>query len=225
MTAPQPAMDTADEGVADRLVAYLVDFALLTVVAFAIWLLFVVVALVIGAVLGSTAGPDSGAGVLATGAVGLLFGLATWVAIAAAVGGYFTYMDADGQTFGKRLREVVVVTADGEPAGTRETAIRTAVLLAPLPVMALLQVFLSFVGFFLALGLMAGWLAVEAAALGLTEDHRRLGDRAAGTVVVKTAKSVGRLTDGTPADADGEARPGGDGPGGTPAAADTPTRE
>lgn len=219
-------MDTADEAVADRLVGYLVDFALLSAAAFAIWLLFAVVAVVVRATTGSGTGTPGNASILETNAVGLLLGLTMWALVGAVVVGYFTAMDADGGTLGKRLREVVVVTEDGDPAGAKETAVRTAVLLAPLPVMALLQVFLSLVGFVLALGVMAGWLAVEAGALALADDNRRLGDRAAGTVVVKTARSVGQLTESPPGDAPtGGERPGDAPAGGSPAGGGAATRE
>lgn len=176
----------------DRLIAYLVDFTLLSAVTFALWLVSVVLgtALAIGVSAGTAAGPGSdpsGAGFLAQSLAGFVIGIGLWAVIGAVVFGYFTYLDgATKGTLGKRLMDVVVAREDGSQVTTSETAKRTAVLMAPFPVMVFLAVIVP-LGFLIAVMLMVGWLVVEAALIATDDDKQRLGDRFAGTVVVERA--------------------------------------
>ncbi|WP_254840797.1 RDD family protein [Natronomonas marina] len=79
---------------------------------------------------------------------------------------YFIYLEAEyGQTVGKMLMNIVVVTDDGEFISYRESAIRTLLrLVDALP-------------FFYIVGL---------AAIYVTDRKQRVGDIVADTVVVKT---------------------------------------
>lgn len=183
MTTSESALDAAGDAATDRLVAYLVDFLLLSVVAAVIW----AVVLVIQLLTGISATPGTGLVTTDLGVIALLG--AMWLVIGAVLLGYFAVLDARGGTLGKRLRGLDVVTTGGEPAGLGDTVVRTVVLLAPLPLMAALHVFLTppGLGFGLGLVVMAGWLLVEAALIVGSDSHRRLGDRLAGTVVVESS--------------------------------------
>lgn len=173
----------------DRFLAYLVDFLLLSAVAFALW---VTVSLVSGPLLGSLlgssqmsgqSGPDS-ATMFALLATSFLSNLLIWLFLGAVLVWYFVaYPNAEGQTVGKRLQDVAVVDESGDSATRRQRLIRTALLLLPFPLMALLGL-LGAIGFVFALFLMCGWLFVEGLVAGLSDDARRIGDRVAGTYVV-----------------------------------------
>jgi len=187
--AATPAMDTADEAVPDRLVAYLIDFTLLSALAFVVWLVGFAVSI---ALLGASGSMDPNSGASAAASIGtMLVRAVVWLVIGGAVFGYFTLLDAGGQTFGKRFSDVVVATTDGGSPAKTATAIRTAVLLLPMPVMAGAYVLLGGLGFVLTVPLMIAWLAIEAAVLYVSDDHQRLGDRFAGTVVVETGSTAG----------------------------------
>lgn len=81
--------------------------------------------------------------------------------------GYFALLEGlFGQTIGKRLVGVVVVKRDGSPCTMRTSIVRN-----------LLRVVDSL--FWYALGLVA---------MLLSEDRQRVGDRAAGTVVVRASR-------------------------------------
>lgn len=180
---------SAEEATTDRLVSYLIDFVLLAAVAFGLWL--------VGGVL--NAGASAAISVLAAdvvpeystelvmvgGLVDVGITLGVWVVLGATLLAYFTYLDAGEGTFGKRFNDLEVVTEDGSPLTKRETAIRTAILLAPLPVMALADAFLP-LGFTLALFMMGGWLVIEAAMMHVNDGGQRIGDQVAGTVVVSS---------------------------------------
>jgi uncharacterized RDD family membrane protein YckC len=181
---PTPAMETADEAVQDRLVAYLIDFVLLSVGATAVWGIGFGIQFAIIGVTGSIEpGSDPSA---AASLAAILVRLVVWTIIAGLVFGYFTLLDAGGQTIGKSQQDVVVATADGDLASKKHTALRTAVLLVPLPVMAGGSILLSFLGFGLTVPLMFGWLGVEALVLYVSDSSQRLGDRLASTQVVRT---------------------------------------
>lgn len=173
----------ASEAVGSRVGAYLVDFTLLAVVSFGLYLVTFLASGLLGAAIGASGGGSDGA-MLAASAVGTVVFFAMWVVIGAVVFGYFALLDAAGGTLGKRLVGMSVVTADGSPATRRDAAVRTAVLMAPFPVMALLGTFLGGIGFFFGLFLMAGWLLVEAGAMTLDDGGQRFGDRVAETYVV-----------------------------------------
>ncbi|WP_167768594.1 RDD family protein [Haloarcula amylovorans] len=185
---PAAQCSTAESAREDRIIAFLVDFVLLTIVTVLIWGVFAVVSMGLNFVGMSAAGPDSTAAVAGTFLLGLALSVLQWGVIGLAVGSYFVYFLNDrGQTFGMGLTDVVVVSEDGT-AITREQAIkRTLVLLAPMPLMALVSVVVPLVGFLLALFMMVGWLAVEALLLVTDDDAQRLGDRVAGTLVVESA--------------------------------------
>lgn len=182
--SPTPAMETADEAVGDRLVAYLIDFVLLSVGATVVWGIGFGIQF---AIIGATGSMEPGSGTSTAASFGaIIVRVIVWIVIAALVFGYFTLMDAGGQTVGKSKQDVVVATTDGDLAGKKHTALRTAVLLVPLPVMAGASILLSFLGFGLTLPLMFGWLGVEALVLYVSDGSQRLGDRLASTQVVRT---------------------------------------
>jgi uncharacterized RDD family membrane protein YckC len=177
-------METAEEAVSDRLVAYLIDFVLLGVGATAVWGIGFGIQI---ALLGAGGGMEPGSDPSTAASFGaILVRLVVWTVISGLVFGYFTLMDADGQTIGKSQQDVVVATTDGDLAGKKHTALRTAVLLVPLPVMAGASILLSFLGFGLTVPLMFGWLGVEALVLYVSDSSQRLGDRLASTQVVRT---------------------------------------
>jgi uncharacterized RDD family membrane protein YckC len=79
---------------------------------------------------------------------------------------YFALESGDGQTVGKKLLKLRVVRADGRPAGMREIAVRTV-----------LRVVDGVGGYIVGLIVM----------LGTGKRRQRLGDLAAGTIVVDAA--------------------------------------
>ncbi|MCU4800644.1 RDD family protein [Halobacteria archaeon HArc-gm2] len=180
----------AADATSDRLAAYLIDFALLSAAAFGLWIVSAVISSVLsfGAGMGMNAADpsaiDSGA-FLATAAFGFVIRGVLWLAIGAVLIWYFVYYADTGQTFGKRSQDVAVVDEDGGAPSKRQRLIRTALLLLPFPLMALLGLF-GFVGFFFAMFLMAVWLAVEAGVMFVSDDGQRIGDRVANTYVVGT---------------------------------------
>lgn len=181
----------ADDATSDRLVAYLIDFGLLSAAAFGLWIVSAVVssALSFGAGMGMDAADPSAIGsgaFLASAAISIVINGLLWIAIGAVLVWYFVYYADDGQTFGKRSQDVAVVGEDGSGPTKRQRWIRTGILLAPFPVMALLGAFLGGVGFFFSLFLMAAWLVVEAAVMFVSDDGQRIGDRFADTYVVGT---------------------------------------
>ncbi|MDS0261676.1 RDD family protein [Haloarcula sp. S1CR25-12] len=169
--------------------AFLVDFTLSSVVAATLWFVFAVIRTLVGvgSSLGAVAADSPGtAAMVGSSLLDLALGFALWLLIALVVGGYFVVqLQLKGQTLGMRLLDLVVVSEDGTAITRQQALERTAVLLAPLPLMALSSVLVPLVGFFIALFLMTVWLLVEAAVLVLDEDAQRLGDRVAGTLVVE----------------------------------------
>ncbi|WP_336336352.1 RDD family protein [Haloarcula brevis] len=189
MSATVP--ENAAEATGDRVVAYLIDFTLLSAVAFALWLVTFVLNTVLSVGAMAAATPESpgamgGGSMLAVGLVGILINFALWLAIGAVLVYYFGYYATDNETVGKRSRNVAVVDETGAQPSQRARLVRTAVLLAPFPVMLLLGGVLGGFGFLFALVLMGGWLLVEAAVMFASDDAQRLGDRVAGTYVVST---------------------------------------
>lgn len=183
ITRPTPAMETRGDALGARAVAFGVDAAVVSAVWATIWLVGT-------AVRGSVVGDLSLLGG-AVDPVGVGVWLFTWLAAAGFAAAYFVTGHAiAGQTPGKRLADVVVVTVDGEPCDWRTAALRTGVLLAPAPVVALLDLLLGTPGAALGVVLVVTWLLVESAALALDDGHRRLGDRVAGTVVVAESLST-----------------------------------
>lgn len=170
-----------------RLVAFCIDFGLLSAVVAILWFVFAIVRTFVG--IGSRLGAPSGrsVGVMAGATLlNLALGFLLWLVIGLVVGGYFVgLLQLQGQTLGMRLLDLVVVAEDGTEITQMQAIQRTAVLLAPLPLMALSSVLIPIVGFFIALCLMGGWLLVEAALLVTDDDAQRLGDRLAGTLVVE----------------------------------------
>ena len=144
-------MGTQGDVIGSRVLALIVDTIVVTVVSVGILLLFPVIEYVIGYRL---FGPFLGLlGVLAAA----VFQLA-----------YFVYLEgSSGQTLGKRLVNVAVVTSDGQPIGYRESAIRNLLRIVD------------------GLGIFIPYLVALALVL-LTDDNQRLGDIVADTVVVKT---------------------------------------
>jgi uncharacterized RDD family membrane protein YckC len=116
-------------------------------------------------------------------ALGVFLLVPIWAIIGVVVFGYFTWLDAGGGTLGKRIVDLQVVDGDGSPASTKATALRTAVLMLPFPVMALVGILLGGLGFFIAVGMMLFWLFVEAVVMFIS-GGQRLGDKVAGTYVV-----------------------------------------
>ncbi|MDS0220128.1 RDD family protein [Haloarcula sp. S1AR25-5A] len=184
--------ENAVEAKGDRVVAYLIDFAILSAVAFGLWLVtFVLNAfLSVGAMAVSPESPGAmgGGSMLAAGLLGIVINFALWLAIGAVLVYYFGYYAESNETVGKRSQNVAVVDENGAPPSQRDRLVRTAVLLAPFPVMLLLGGILGGFGFLFALVLMGGWLLVEAAVMFVSDDAQRLGDRVAGTYVVSTGE-------------------------------------
>lgn len=173
----------------ERLVAYLIDFVLLSVVAFALWLVSAVVSSVLsmGAGMGlESAGPAAmdGGSLLATAAISIVINGVLWLAIGAVLVWYFVYYADDGRTIGKRSQDVAVVDENGSAPSKRQQLIRTGILLAPFPIMAFFGAILGGFGFVIGLFLMAVWLAVEAGVMLVSDDGQRIGDRVADTYVV-----------------------------------------
>jgi len=196
---PSTTHQSAVSARGDRLLAFLLDFSLLTAATVAIWFVFLVLRLLTGfagmvglAALRDAASAGGSATVatpvasLGTMVLGYGLGLLQWAVIGLVLAGYFVYfLSRRGQTIGMRATDVVVRSADGTACTQSQAITRTAVLLAPLPVMALSSVFIPIAGFPLALLVMVGWLAVEAVVLYTDDSARRLGDRFADTVVVE----------------------------------------
>lgn len=196
-------MSTADQtqsATGDRLLAFLIDFLLLAFVSAIVYGLFWIVSTIIGSVAGITAlgagsatGSDTamaGASLLGIG-IRLLLGLLKWTVIFGILGGYFVFLQrGDGQTLGKSIMDVSVVSTDGGAATRNQLIKRTAVLIAPFPVIYLMVVVgtvISVLGLFvdpIAFVLLLGWLVVEAAVM-VVRDGSRLGDSIANTAVVE----------------------------------------
>lgn len=188
-TVAEDAVEARD----DRVVAYLIDFAILSAVAFGLWLVTFVLntVLSVGAMAATTPGDPGamgGGSMLAAGLLGIVINFALWIAIGAVLVYYFGYYAMDNETVGKRSQDVAVVDETGSPPSQSDRLIRTAVLLAPFPIMLLLGGILGGFGFVFALVLMIGWLLIEAAVMFVSDDAQRLGDRVAGTYVVSATK-------------------------------------
>ncbi|WP_434531300.1 RDD family protein [Haloarcula sp. NS06] len=188
-TVAEDAVEARD----DRVVAYLIDFAILSAVAFGLWLVTFVLntVLSIGAMAATTPGDPGamgGGSMLAAGLLGIVINFTLWIAIGAVLVYYFGYYAMDNETVGKRSQDVAVVDETGSPPSQRDRLIRTAVLLAPFPIMLLLGGILGGFGFVFALVLMIGWLLIEAAVMLVSDDAQRLGNRVAGTYVVSATK-------------------------------------
>lgn len=144
---PVPEFGTEDEVVLKRVVAFLIDL-----------LGFFVLWGIITGVLGSV---SETLGALAGAVGGILFFA------------YLIYFEAEyGQTVGKMLMNIVVVTEDGDPITYKQSAIRT-----------LLRIVDALPAFYI-IGLVA---------IFLTGRKQRLGDVVADTVVVRTKEKVDKL--------------------------------
>lgn len=173
-TAPEATI--ADKR--ERILAFVIDFVVLSLVTGLIWGLFLIVKAAVGVEIFDEPSAQSA-----------IVGLVQWAVIALAVGGYFVVLlDIQGQTLGKTVTGVVAVDTSGDPLTQSQAIKRTIVLLAPLPVMAGASVFIHWFGFPIALAIMSGWLALEALVLLLGDDDQRLGDRVAGTIVVTESR-------------------------------------
>jgi|GEM_PF-1137981 len=197
---PSNPLEAAVSAREDRVLAFVVDFCLLTVATAFVWFVFSIVRVLVGvgSVFGAAALSEPGSAAAssmgsAAASVGILiasYGIALvqWLVIGLVLVAYFTLLlERDGQTLGMDLTDVVVVSEDGTACTRSQALRRTAVLLAPLPVMALSSVFIPLVGLPLALFMMVGWLAVEAVVLFTDEKAQRLGDQFADTVVVEAS--------------------------------------
>lgn len=196
---PSNTLDAAVSAREDRMLAFVVDFLLLSVATAFVWFGFSIIRILVGvgsafgvAALsepGSTAASSMGSAAASAGLLLAGYGIALvqWLVIGVVLVAYFTLLlERDGQTLGMDMVDVTVVSEDGTACTRSQALRRTAVLLAPLPVMALSSVFIPLVGFPLALFMMVGWLAVEAGVLLTDEQAQRLGDQFADTVVVKS---------------------------------------
>ncbi|MEF8808838.1 RDD family protein [Natronomonas sp.] len=144
---PQPELGTEGDVVFKRIAAFLIDAILFGVV-------YGVLTSIVSAI-------SDTLGALVGGLIGIVFFA------------YFIYFEAEyGQTVGKMLLNIVVVTEDGDPITYRESAIRTLLrIVDALP-------------FFYLIGLIA---------IYLTDRNQRLGDLLADTIVVETKEKVDRL--------------------------------
>jgi len=140
MERPQPEMGTQNDTLFPRIAAFVVDAILIGV---------------IGVVLVGVASA------LSESLAGAIGGLAGILGIA-----YFIYMEATyGQTVGKRLLGIVVVTEDGQPIGTVASLVRNLLrIIDNLPALYLLGIVVIL----------------------LSDDGQRIGDILADTVVVRT---------------------------------------
>lgn len=184
-TLAQRAADATSE----RLVAYLIDFALLSAGAFVLWLLSLAINMTLsfGAMssMSTTGASSMGSGpFMATALISVVVNGVLWLLIGALLVWYFVYYADGGQTFGKRSQDVAVVDEGGAAPSKRQRWVRTAILLAPFPLMALLGAVLGGLGFVLAVFIMAVWLVIEAVVMFASDDGQRLGDRVANTYVV-----------------------------------------
>lgn len=184
----QSALDTAEDARVGRILGFLVDFVLLSVVTAAIWFVFFIVQILVGVSGMAAAGSmESQAAMTGVSVLGVVVSLAMWAVIGLALLAYFVYFQTNGgQTLGMKLTDVAVVSTTGSAIDRSAALKRSAVLLLPLPVMALAAVFVPLLGLPIALALMAGWLLVEAVVMFVSEDAQRLGDRLADTTVVET---------------------------------------
>lgn len=185
--------ESAVEAKGNRIVAYLIDFAILSAVAFGLWLVTFVLNTVLSVGAMAAVSPESpgamgGGSMMAAGLLSVAINFGLWLAIGAVLVYYFGYYAENNETVGKRSQDVKVVDSNGGPPTQRDRLVRTAVLLAPFPIMLLLGGILGGLGFIFALGLMGGWLLVEAAVLFMSDDGQRLGDRVADTYVVSAGE-------------------------------------
>lgn len=188
----QTLAQRASDAEQDRLLAYLIDFGILSAGAFVLWLISFVINMGLSAGTGmamDSAGPSAvGSGsFLATALLGIVVNAVLWLAIGGLLVWYFVYYASDGETFGKQSQDVAVVDEHGEAPSKKQRWIRTGLLLLPFPVMAFLGALLGGIGFVLAVFIMVFWLFVELAVLFLSDDGQRLGDRLADTYVVDDA--------------------------------------
>jgi uncharacterized RDD family membrane protein YckC len=187
-------LDSAVSARGNRLLAFLIGFFLPTVVTAVIWAVFSMITGIVdaGSMLGAAAlsdgGTASGVGTAASlGSMALTDGprLLQWVVLGAVLGGSFTLtLENRGQTPGMSVTEGTLLNENGGAPTQSQALKRTAVLLAPLPVMALVSVSIPLTGLPIALLLLVGWLGVEAVTLFTDDSTQRLGDRLADTVVV-----------------------------------------
>lgn len=157
-------------GAGNRFLALTVDLLLQGLILIGIGLALAFLAWALGDSAGSLRGPIARRGAanlwLVAGAILFLFAI-NW--------GYFTLFEAAwaGQTPGKRLLKIRVLREDGRPIGFAEAAIRN-----------LLRVVLDSQPFpTYAIGFMVGLLNAR---------FKRLGDYAAGTVVIRERRQGGR---------------------------------
>lgn len=140
MERPTPKLGTQNETLVPRILAFLVDWL---IVGVSIGILVIV------------------AGLLSDTLAGVLGGLAGIASFA-----YFIYFEGTyGQTLGKRVLGIAVVTEDGDDCDLKAAAIRTLLRIVDwLPSFYLLGIVLILV----------------------TDDNQRLGDMLGNTVVVRT---------------------------------------
>lgn len=188
--------ETLDQRAADaqqeRLVAYLIDFAILSAGAFVLWLISAAISsmLTLGASFGmdsASASPMATGSILATALLSIVINGVLWLAIGALLVWYFVYYAGEGQTFGKQSQNVAVVDENGSAPSKRQRLIRTGILLLPFPLMALIGAILGGIGFVLAVFIMAVWLIIELVVMFASGDGKRIGDRVADTYVVDVA--------------------------------------
>jgi uncharacterized RDD family membrane protein YckC len=184
-----------DEAIPNRVMAFGVDWLVLSLLSALIWFLFWMVRTVL-AVGGLASDGSVGTGL---SVLSILLAFVQWALIGAVLLAYFTlFQTRSGQTLGMNLLDVKVVSEDGSAVSTKQGLIRNAILLAPLPVMAVVSVLIPVLGFPIAFGMMVVWLFVELGAMFVLGNGQRLGDKAAGTFVVEKANLVTDEVAGTP---------------------------
>jgi uncharacterized RDD family membrane protein YckC len=187
----EEALSSVESARVNRVLAFIVDFLLLSVVTALTWFVFFILRGIVGAgsILASSGeSPAAAATGTGLGILGIVLSLVMWALLIAIIRGYFTYLtQRSGQTLGMRLLDVSVVDANGGPVTQKQALKRTALLLAPMPLMALSSAIIPLLGFPIALVMMGGWLLVEAAVLFVDDQAQRLGDRVANTYVVESA--------------------------------------
>ncbi|MFB6175688.1 MAG: RDD family protein [Halobaculum sp.] len=163
MTSPTPKMDTASETVRSRIDAYFFDRLLLLAGSVLILTLFFYLS-IDASLVASALGPDADLSPLM---VSLLTGATLSSLLTPFVQLTYTLVmeTRNGQTYGKRRYDIVVVTTDGDEIGAKAT---------------IRMISWFFEGFFFGIPALVAILA--------TDDSQRIGDILAGTVVVEVAE-------------------------------------
>lgn len=187
-----PPIQSTDVTV-DRLLAFLIDGFIFGVESAIVYGIFFFISLNVAGLMGAATGEGWVALSMSVGGilVRLTLGLLKWTAIFGVIAGYFVYFQRDdGQTIGKSVMDVTVVSSDSGPATNTQLIKRSAVLIAPFPLIYLLAI----VGILtapmnllidpIAVALLFVWVVVEGVVI-VVRGGVRFGDSIANTAVVE----------------------------------------